>query len=327
MLVLFCGAFHFIFAANRHGMPSGMVIKSTGSWYMVSADSGQVVACRLRGRFRIEGIRTTNPLAVGDRVDFEPEPGKDTAVVTHIYPRTNVIIRKATRSSSAAHIIAANLDYLMLIATIAQPRTSTGFIDRFLATAEAYHIPAVIIFNKTDLLGSENFELLYELSEIYTTAGYPVLQVSAHTGANVEQLGQFLKGKLVLFSGHSGVGKTALINRLIPGANLRTGEISDKHQKGKHTTTFAEAIALPEGGWIVDTPGIKEFGLYDLEKETLAQRFPEMRRLMHQCRFANCTHLHEPGCAVKQAVEDGILAATRYHNYLNMMLNDYSNDN
>ena len=294
---------------------------------MVSTDEGQVIACRLRGRFRMEGIRTTNPLAVGDRVDYALEPGKDTAIVTHIYPRTNVIIRKATRLSSAAHIIAANLDYLMLIATITQPRTSTGFIDRFLATAEAYHIPAAIVFNKLDLVEHDTNALLEQLSCVYSTAGYPVLHVSAQTNLNMDLLGQFLKGKLVLFSGHSGVGKTALINRLIPGSNLRTGQISDKHQKGKHTTTFAEAIPLPEGGWIVDTPGIKEFGLYDLKKETLAQRFPEMRRLMPQCRFTNCTHLHEPGCAVKLAVEEGSLSSSRYQNYLNMMLNDYSNDN
>lgn len=308
-------------------MPSGLVIKSTGSWYHVAAENGDTLACRLRGRFRIEGIRTTNPLAVGDRVEFEMEPGKDTAMITNIMPRSNLIIRKATRLSSAAHIIAANLDYLILIATIAHPRTSTGFIDRFLATAEAYHIPAVIVFNKIDLIQDEMAEALQDLTAIYEAAGYPVLHVSAALGLNLDILGQSLRDKMVLFSGHSGVGKTALINRLIPGINLRTGEISGKHQKGKHTTTFAEAIALPAGGWIVDTPGIKEFGLYDLEKETLAQRFPEMRRLMSDCRFANCTHMHEPGCAVKQALSNGLVASTRYLNYMNMMLNDYSNDN
>ncbi|HMM12529.1 MAG TPA: ribosome small subunit-dependent GTPase A [Bacteroidales bacterium] len=308
-------------------MPTGMVVKSTGSWYMVSGTDGVVVPCRLRGRFRMEGLRTTNPLAVGDKVVYEMEPGKSSAVVTNILPRSNVIIRKATRLSSAAHIIAANLDYLMLIATIAQPRTSTGFIDRFLATAEAYHIPAAIAFNKTDLLQAESDQQLRSLTLIYESAGYPVLHVSAHTGSNLEALAAFLHNKVVLFSGHSGVGKTALINRLIPGINLRTGQISDKHQKGRHTTTFAEAIALPGGGWIVDTPGIKEFGLYDLEKETLAQRFPEMRRLMPDCRFANCTHIHEPGCAVKQAVANHQLASTRYQNYVNMMFNDYTNDN
>lgn len=308
-------------------MPYGMVIKSTGSWYMVATTQGKVVPCRLRGRFRSEGLRTTNPLAVGDKVEYEMEPGKETAVVSDILPRSNMIVRKATRLSSAAHIIAANLDYLMLIATIAQPRTSTGFIDRFLVTAEAYHIPAAIVFNKTDLLQPPELEQLLALTAVYNSVGYPVLHVSALTGDNIDLLTQFLKDKIVLFSGHSGVGKSALINRLIPGLNLRTGQISDKHQKGKHTTTFAEAIALPGGGWIIDTPGIKEFGLYDLEKETLAQRFPEMRRLMHDCRFSNCTHLHEPGCAVVKAVNDEQLAPTRYHNYLNMMLNDYSNDN
>jgi ribosome biogenesis GTPase len=308
-------------------MPSGLVIKSTGSWYQVATESGGLIPCRLRGRFRIEGIRTTNPLAVGDRVDFEMEPGKATALITNIKPRSNLIIRKATRLSSAAHIIATNLDYLLLIATVAQPRTSTGFIDRFLATAEAYHIPAALVFNKIDLLNNESTQELDSLTEIYEAAGYSVLHVSAHTGHNLDKLYHFIKNKLVLFSGHSGVGKTALINKLIPGINLRTGELSGKHQKGKHTTTFAEAIALPGGGWIVDTPGIKEFGLYDLEKETLAQRFPEMRRLMPDCRFANCTHLHEPGCAVKLAVSNGLIANTRYQNYMNMMLNDYSNDN
>jgi ribosome biogenesis GTPase len=248
-------------------------------------------------------------------------------LITNIKPRSNLIIRKATRLSSAAHIIATNLDYLLLIATVAQPRTSTGFIDRFLATAEAYHIPAALVFNKIDLLNNESTQELDSLTEIYEAAGYSVLHVSAHTGHNLDKLYHFIKNKLVLFSGHSGVGKTALINKLIPGINLRTGELSGKHQKGKHTTTFAEAIALPGGGWIVDTPGIKEFGLYDLEKETLAQRFPEMRRLMPDCRFANCTHLHEPGCAVKLAVSNGLIANTRYQNYMNMMLNDYSNDN
>jgi len=308
-------------------MPSGLVIKSTGSWYHVAAENGDTVLCRLRGRFRIEGIRTTNPLAVGDKIEFEMEPGKDTAMITNILPRSNLIIRKATRLSSAAHIIAANLDYLMLIATIAHPRTSTGFIDRFLATAEAYHIPAVLVFNKIDLIRDDTAEALQDLTTIYENVGYPVLHVSAVSGLNLDKLDQFLRDKMVLFSGHSGVGKTALINRLIPGINLRTGEISGKHQKGKHTTTFAEAIALPAGGWIVDTPGIKEFGLYDLEKETLAQRFPEMRRLMPECRFANCTHLHEPGCAVKQAISNGLIARTRYQNYMNMMLNDYTTDN
>lgn len=308
-------------------MPEGIVIRSTGSWYTVYADDGQTVLCRLRGQYRLKGIRTTNPLAVGDRVTFQIEPDQDTAVISHIHDRHNIIIRKATRLSKSAHIIAANLDQAVLIATIDHPRTSTGFIDRFLVTAEAYHIPAAIVFNKLDLYNDRNNETLNRLMSLYDAIGYAVLKVSALDGTNLNELKALLANKVSLLTGHSGVGKSALINTIDKNLKLRTGEISTFSNKGKHTTTFAEMHPLAFGGWIVDTPGIKEFGLYDFEAETLAQRFPEMRERMPDCRFANCTHLHEPDCAVKKAFENGTISPTRYKNYLNMLRNDFTDDN
>jgi len=309
------------------GMLQGMVIRSTGSWYAVVGPDGNTIHCRLRGQYRLKGLRYTNPIAVGDIVDYEPEQDRETAVITNIHDRTNFIIRKATRLSSSAHIIAANLDQAVLVATLAQPRTSTGFIDRFLATAEAYHIPAVLVFNKTDLLDEVQFADLEFLTKVYTNIGYKVLKTSAKSHYNINDFRNLIENTISLLSGHSGVGKSALVNAVDPSLNLRTGEISAYHQKGKHTTTFAEMHPLANGGWIVDTPGIKEFGLYDFEAETLAQRFPEMRSLMHECRFANCTHMHEPGCAIKNAVDNGMIADFRYKNYQNMMLNDFTNDN
>jgi ribosome biogenesis GTPase len=297
----------------------GRVIRSTGSWYSVIGDDNVVRDCRLRGKYRLEGVRTTNPVAVGDLVRFKIEDGKETAVIESIFERTNVIIRKSTKLSKAAHIIASNMDQALLVATIDQPRTSTGFIDRFLATTEAYHLQAVLIFNKFDLYSSAQIKELEVLQEVYSKIGYKVLAVSAHTAYHLDDLKVIMKDKVSLFSGHSGVGKSALVNALDAQLNVRIGDISSAHQKGKHTTTFAEMHQLSFGGWIIDTPGIKEFGLYDLEKETLAQRFPEMRQIMAACRFANCTHRHEPGCAVKAAVESGAIAAFRYKNYLNMM--------
>lgn len=297
----------------------GRVIRSTGSWYSVIGDDNVVRDCRLRGKYRLQGVRTTNPVAVGDLVRFKIEDGKETAVIESIFERTNVIIRKSTKLSKAAHIIASNMDQALLVATIDQPRTSTGFIDRFLATTEAYHLQAVLIFNKFDLYSSAQIKELEVLQEVYSKIGYKVLAVSAHTAYHLDELKAIMKDKVSLFSGHSGVGKSALVNALDAQLNVRIGDISSAHQKGKHTTTFAEMHQLSFGGWIIDTPGIKEFGLYDLEKETLAQRFPEMRQIMAACRFANCTHRHEPGCAVKAAVESGAIAAFRYKNYLNMM--------
>lgn len=308
-------------------MLRGLVLRSTGSWYMVRADDGSVFECRLRGQYRIRGIRTTNPVAVGDHVTFEPETDGNKGVIVDIHDRLNFIIRKSTNLSKASHIIAANLDLAILVATIDQPRTSTGFIDRFLVTAEAYHIAAVVVFNKIDLYNDLQTKMLDNLTKVYSAIGYPCLQLSAKTGLNIDHFKTFLQGKTVLISGHSGVGKSALINAINPGFIIKTGEISSVHNKGKHTTTFAEMHATDMGGWIVDTPGIKEFGLYEFEQETLSQRFPEMRERMNNCRFANCTHLHEPDCAIKVAVENEEIAAFRYKNYMNMMLNDFSNDN
>ena len=300
-------------------MPIGRVIKSTGSWYDVRNDAGEVMQCRLRGKIRLDGLRTTNPVAVGDLVNFEQERDKETCVIDKILPRTNVIVRKSVNLSKESHIIAANVDQAILVATIAQPRTSTGFIDRFTVTAEAYHIPVVIVFNKCDLYNEEQNAAAEELMRVYNSIGYQSFVISAKTGENCDRLKAIMKDKLSMFSGHSGVGKSALVNRLDPGLDIRVGEISEVHEKGKHTTTFAQMYELNFGGYIIDTPGIKEFALFDMEKETLAQRFPEMRALMHDCRFNNCTHLHEPHCAIKNAVDQGVIADWRYENYCNMM--------
>ncbi|MBQ2908124.1 MAG: ribosome small subunit-dependent GTPase A [Bacteroidales bacterium] len=300
-------------------MQEGVVIKSTGSWYEVRNDSGEVVLCRLRGKIRLDGIRTTNPISVGDKVLYEKENNKDTCVINKILPRHNVIVRKSVNLSKASHIIASNIDQAILVATIAQPRTSTGFIDRFLVTAEAYHIPTTIVFNKCDLYDEEQMAQAEELISTFENIGYKSFMISAKTGYRCDELKEIMKDKVSLFSGHSGVGKSALVNRLDPNLNVRVGEISDVHEKGKHTTTFSQMFPLSFGGYIIDSPGIKEFGLYDMEKETLAQRFPEMRNLMHECKFSNCTHLHEPHCAIKDAVENNVIADWRYNDYCSMM--------
>lgn len=300
----------------------GKVIKSTGSWYIVLDEEGRQWECRLRGKIRLDGLRSTNPVAVGDDVVFEQEPDKDTAVIKKIEPRNNLIVRKSVNLSKASHILAANVDLAIIVATIANPRTSTGFIDRFLVTSEAYHIPTALIFNKCDLYTEEQIEDMCVLMEYYEDIGYTSFGVSAKTGFQIDQLRDLMREKICLFSGHSGVGKSALVNALDPSLNVRIGEISDVHNKGKHTTTFAEMHHLDFGAWIVDTPGIKEFALYDMETDTLAQRFPEMRQRMDQCRFSNCTHTHEPGCAVKEAVQTGDIADWRYNNYLRMYNNE-----
>ena len=300
-------------------MPIGRVIKSTGSWYDVRNDAGEVMLCRLRGKIRLDGLRTTNPVAVGDLVNYEKERDKETCVIDKILPRTNVIVRKSVNLSKESHIIASNVDQAILVATIAQPRTSTGFIDRFTVTAEAYHISVVIVFNKCDIYDDEQNAMAEQLMKVYNGIGYESFVISAKTGYNCDRLKAIMKDKMSMFSGHSGVGKSALVNRLDPNLDIRVGEISEVHEKGKHTTTFAQMYELGFGGYIIDTPGIKEFALYDMEKETLAQRFPEMRALMQECRFNNCTHLHEPDCAIKNAVEQGIIADWRYENYGNMM--------
>lgn len=268
------------------------------------------------------GLRTTNPLAVGDHVEFHVLQNENTGLITAIKPRKNYIIRKATKLSKESHILAANLDQAVLIATLAEPRTSTGFIDRFLITAEAYHIPASIVFNKTDLYNGKHMEEMEKLCSIYEKAGYPSLSMSAKTGEKTGDFKELLKGKVSLLAGHSGVGKSELINRIEPGLKLKTGAISRAHRKGMHTTTFAQMHPLAFGGFIIDTPGIKEFGLYELDKHTLGERYPEMRALMPHCRYTNCTHIHEPGCAVKKAYENGELAPSRYEGYLRIMADE-----
>ncbi|PWG80970.1 ribosome small subunit-dependent GTPase A [Pararcticibacter amylolyticus] len=296
----------------------GLVIKSTGSWYQVITDDGGIVDCRIKGKFRTKDIKTTNPIAVGDHVVLEPEPGQDTGVIVKLEERKNYIIRKSVNLSKQAQIIAANLDQALLIVTLASPRTSLGFIDRFITTAEAYDIPAGLIFNKLDLFSEEGLDILAEYQEIYQNIGYPCYQVSAREGTNLNQIRQLLKDKVTLFSGHSGVGKSTLINKLIPGIELKTGEISDWSDKGQHTTTFAEMHPLPEGGYLIDTPGIRELGIIDIDKQELGHFFPEIRERMNDCRFNNCRHINEPGCAVLSAVEEGEIALSRYDSYLSI---------
>jgi len=300
----------------------GIVTKSTGSWYSVLKPDGTFIECRLKGKFKVLGIKTTNPLAVGDHVVFRVLREEGTGVITQILPRKNYIIRKATKLSKLSHILAANLDQAIIIVTLAEPRTSTGFIDRFLITAEAYHIPAAIIFNKIDLYNDGKMEELSTLKSVYEAAGYPCYAVSALTGENTGDVIELLKDRVSLVAGHSGVGKSALINTLEPGLDLKTKPISRAHKKGVHTTTFAMMFRLSFGGFIIDTPGIKEFGLYDLDRKTLAERYPELRALMHACKYTNCTHLHEPGCAVKEAVKNGEISMIRYDGYLRIMAND-----
>jgi len=301
----------------------GIVIKSTGSWFTVMAKDGTFAECKLKGNFRMKGIKTTNPVAVGDKVDFLPDKDENAGLITKIFPRNNHIIRKATNLSKLSHIIAANIDQALLVASLYEPRTSVGFIDRFLVTAEAYHIPAILIFNKIDIYDTERFAELEKITGIYRAAGYPSYAVSARTGENVETLKAVIKDKTNLFSGISGVGKSALVNAIEPGLSLRTGIISDYHKKGKHTTTFPEMHPLSFGGFIIDTPGIREFGLVDFRKEEIAERFPEMRHFMHECQFNNCSHIHEPRCAVKDAVERGEIPASRYESYLRIYNDDY----
>jgi len=304
----------FIFAKQM----DGLVIKSTGSWYEVLTDGGKTVNCRIKGKFRTLDIKTTNPIAVGDRVVIAPEPDQETGLITALQPRKNYIIRKSVNLSKQAQIIAANLDQAFLIVTLASPRTSLGFIDRFLVTAEAYEIPAKLIFNKLDLFNDEGLEILEEHQLIYENAGYPCYSVSAIKETNLDQLRELLKDKVTLVSGHSGVGKSTLINALLPGKELKTGQISDWSDKGKHTTTFAEMFQLPFGGYLIDTPGIRELGVFDIEKQDLGRLFPEIRKLMGNCRFHNCRHINEPGCAVLEALDKGELESSRYDSYLSI---------
>lgn len=296
----------------------GLVIKSTGSWYQVVTEDHRKIDCRIKGKFRTKDIKTTNPIAVGDHVEIELEPDLETAVITRLEDRKNYIIRKSVNLSKQAQIIAANLDQAFLIVTLASPRTSLGFIDRFLVTAEAYDIPARLIFNKLDLFSEEGLAVLEAYEDIYKRIGYPCYEVSAMEGTNIDLIQDLLKDKVSLFAGHSGVGKSTLINRLIPDVGLKTGEISDWSDKGQHTTTFAEMHELPQGGYIIDTPGIRELGIIDIEKQELSHFFPEMRGLLNRCKYHNCRHINEPGCAVLAAVESGEIDSSRYDSYLSI---------
>lgn len=296
----------------------GLVIKSTGSWYQVHAEDGEIYDCRIKGKFRIKGIQTTNPLAVGDQVDFELEPNSGNGVIDKLHERKNYIIRKSINLSKQAQIIAANMDQAFLVVTLASPRTSMGFIDRFLATAEAYGIPAVLIFNKLDLFNDAGLEILEDYKAIYENIGYPCYTVSALEGTNIHIIEDLLKDKTTLFSGHSGVGKSSLINALMPDLDIKTGEVSEASDKGQHTTTFAEMHELPFGGYLIDTPGIRELGIFDIRPEELGHYFVEMRALLNQCKFHNCRHVNEPGCAVIKAVEEGQIELSRYESYLSI---------
>lgn len=293
----------------------GLVVKNTGSWYTVRTDDGQLLDCKVKGNFRLKGIRTTNPVAVGDRVEVNEE-----GWIVNIEDRRNYIIRKSINLSKQSHIIAANVDQAFLIVTVANPQTSTTFIDRFLASAEAYRVPVVLVFNKTDLLDEDALHYQQAVVNLYETIGYECRQISAETGEGVDELHAMLEGKITLLSGNSGVGKSTLINRLVPGANLRTAEISDAHNTGMHTTTFSEMIEL-SSGYLIDTPGIKGFGTFDMEPEEITSYFKDIFHFSKDCRFSNCTHTHEPGCAVLKAVEEHYIAESRYQSYLSM-LND-----
>ena len=296
----------------------GLVIKNTGSWYTVKTDEGAIIESKIKGNFRLKGIRSTNPVTVGDRVELILNQ-EGTAFISAIEDRRNYIIRKSSNLSKQSHILAANIDQALLLVTVNRPQTSTTFIDRFLASAEAYRIPVVLLFNKIDLLDASERRYQELLSRLYTTIGYRCLALSAQTGEGIEALRELLMGQISLLSGNSGVGKSTLINCLLPDAHLRTAEISDAHNAGMHTTTFSEMLPLPEGGYVIDTPGIKGFGTFDIEREELGSYFKEIFRLSKDCRFNNCTHTHEPGCAVLQALQNHFVAESRYQSYLNML--------
>ena len=297
---------------------NGLVVRNTGSWYTVRTDDGRMVDSKIKGNFRLKGIRSTNPVAVGDRVEIV-ENAEGTAFITAIADRRNYIIRKSPNLSKQSHIIAANVDQALLVVTVNRPQTSTTFIDRFLASAEAYRIPVVLVFNKTDILDDDERRYQEMVMALYENIGYECRAISAATGSGIDELRTMLEGRITVLSGNSGVGKSTLINSILPGVNLRTAEISDAHNTGMHTTTFSEMLPLDGGGYIIDTPGIKGFGTFDIEPEELTGYFRDIFHFSKDCRFSNCTHRHEPGCAVLRALDDHYIAASRYQSYLSML--------
>ena len=299
----------------------GIVYKSTGTWYTVKSEDGKFYECRIKGKFRIKGIKSTNPVAVGDRVQFELEETGDevVGVITDIQDRINYIIRKSVKLSKQTHIIAANIDQVFLLVTLKNPKTYTVFIDRFLATSEAYDVPAILLFNKIDIYEKEELEEVDELVELYTAVGYPCYCISAKTGENIDQIRDLMKDKTNMFAGHSGVGKSTLVNYISPEINIKTTEISEQHLQGQHTTTFAEMYDLEFGARIIDTPGIKGFGIVDMDPDEIGDYFPDIFRLKGDCKFNNCLHLDEPHCAVKLALENDELSISRYHSYVQMV--------
>jgi len=306
-------------------LKKGIVIKSTGSWYTIKTEQGSLIESRIKGNLRLKGIRSTNPIAVGDQVELTETredsnaDGITVGLISKIFPRKNYIIRKSPNLSKESHIIAANIDQAFLIVTIQYPVTTTTFIDRFLVSAEAYRIPCHVIFNKTDLYDEEQTRLMNSLIDIYENAGYQCLKISAKLNVGIDQLKNMMANKTNVFSGHSGVGKSTIINILHPLGNLKTGEISEAHFSGKHTTTNSEMYEFEFGGFIIDTPGIKGFGVLEMEKEEISHYFPEIFKLLHECQYYNCTHTHEPQCAVKKSVEEGKIALSRYQSYLGLL--------
>jgi len=303
-------------------MISGIVIKTTGSWHTVKTDSGLEIPCTIKGKFRLKGIRLTNPVAVGDLVDVQWDEDQDFGVIKTIQPRRNYIIRKSINLAREAHILAANIDQAVLVVTLRNPTTQSMFIDRFMVTAEAYKIPAVLVFNKLDIYTDEDFETMASWTEDYTAAGYSCHHVSVKESVGLDGLAGLMSDKINLLSGNSGVGKSSLINYLIPDAELKIGEISEMHKSGKHTTTYPEMLTMPDGGFVIDTPGIKGFGTIEIEREELYHFFPEIFKVSDKCKYHNCTHSHEPDCAVISAVKAGELSYMRYYNYLTMYSDD-----
>ena len=313
---------HMTKKSNGYKQMKGIVTKSTGSWYTVFTENREIIECRLKGKFRIKGIKSTNPVAVGDQVTYEYEKGKKTGVINDISDRKNYIIRKSVNLSKQTHIIAANIDTAFLLVTIDNPPTHPGFIDRFLATAEAYSIKAVLLFNKLDSYSDEQLEKLAILDDVYSEIGYKCIAISATKKIGIDEVKDLMVDKTTMFSGHSGVGKSTLINAIEPDLNLKTAEVSKQHRQGMHTTTFAEMFELSFGGFIIDTPGIKGFGVVDFQQEIITDFFPEFFKLKSKCKFNNCMHINEPKCAIKEAVETGEIAASRYNSYLQIVEGD-----